>query len=230
MSPDPACVIVADDREPAAAVLPWLRARPEVALTVARLTVGDYLVEDRWLIERKTLPDLVASIKDGRLFRQGLRLAHARHSGAIILEGRAADLADCGMRREAIQGALVTLGLGFGLPLLRALDAQETAGLLFTIARQARAFAAGNLPRHGQRPRGKARVQSHLLQGLPGIGPARARRLIAHFGSIEAVVGASVAELAAVPGIGAATARAMRWAVEEAPGAYLAAQDWDWPV
>jgi excinuclease ABC subunit C len=46
-----------------------------------------------------------------------------------------------------------------------------------------------------------------LLDGLPGVGPARKRALITHFGSPEAVLAASREELQAVPGLPAKLAR-----------------------
>jgi excinuclease ABC subunit C len=46
-----------------------------------------------------------------------------------------------------------------------------------------------------------------LLDDLPGIGPARKRALLAHFGSPEAVAAASSEELQAVPGLPAKVAR-----------------------
>lgn len=212
--------ILVDDRESTAAVVAALRQDPQADVRMRRLPVGDYLVDDALLFERKTLPDLIASIKDGRLFRQGLRLASASARGILILEGSSRDLAHNRMRREAIQGALMTLTLSFGIPLLRAVDADETARLILLAARQGRARASGSLPRPGQRPRGKPRVQSRILQGLPGIGPERAKRLIDHFGSIEAVMAANVGELAGVPGIGERIAHGIRWAVEEPSATY----------
>ncbi len=50
-------------------------------------------------------------------------------------------------------------------------------------------------------------LTSSLLDELPGVGPARKRALIAHFGSPEAVLGASREELQAVPGLPAKVAR-----------------------
>jgi excinuclease ABC subunit C len=50
-------------------------------------------------------------------------------------------------------------------------------------------------------------MTSSLLDELPGIGPARKRALLAHFGSPEAVVAASGEELAAVPGLPAKVGR-----------------------
>jgi len=95
----------------------------------------------------------------------------------------------------------VTLTLFMGIPLLRSMDPEETATLMLFAARQGRAVASGALPRKGRRPQGKARVQNRLLQGLPGIGPERARRLLERFGTIEAVIAAPADALASVPGI-----------------------------
>ncbi len=39
-----------------------------------------------------------------------------------------------------------------------------------------------------------------LLDGLPGIGPARKRALLTHFGSPDAILAASREELQGVPG------------------------------
>jgi excinuclease ABC subunit C len=50
-------------------------------------------------------------------------------------------------------------------------------------------------------------MTSSLLDELPGIGPARKRALLAHFGSPEAVVAASGEELQAVPGLPAKVGR-----------------------
>ena len=46
-----------------------------------------------------------------------------------------------------------------------------------------------------------------LLDELPGIGPARKRALLAHFGSPEAVVAASREQLQTVPGLPAKVGR-----------------------
>lgn len=87
-------------------------------------------------------------------------------------------------------------------------------------ARQARAWSTGALPRRTRRPKGKRRAQLQMLQGLPGIGPGRAGRLLDTFGSVEAVLTASSHELIAVDGIGATTSDAIRWLVSEGPAQY----------
>jgi excinuclease ABC subunit C len=59
---------------------------------------------------------------------------------------------------------------------------------------------------HHRTRRDKAMTRS-LLDDLPGVGPARKRALLAHFGSPDAVVAASREELQAVPGLPAKVAR-----------------------
>ncbi len=212
--------IVLDDREARGGVLEELRGLGGLSIEVRRLTLGDYILDDRLLIERKTLPDLTESIKDGRLFQQARGLAEAPMQSLIILEGRASGLNASRMRRESIQGALITLTIFFGIPLLRSRDPRETARLMVYTARQGRAVAAGALPRKGKRPWGKLRTQLYILQGLPGVGPQRARRLLKTFGTVEAVLSADEQALKSVDGIGSTTAERICWAVRETDPAY----------
>lgn len=78
----------------------------------------------------------------------------------------------------------------------------------------------GALARHGWRPRGKYARQIYILQGLPGVGPERARRLLARFGGVEAIVNAGPEELRSVEGIGKRVADKLRWSLEEARREY----------
>jgi excinuclease ABC subunit C len=59
---------------------------------------------------------------------------------------------------------------------------------------------------HHRNRRDRAMTAS-LLDELPGVGPARKRALLAHFGSPEAIVAASSEELQAAPGLPAKIAR-----------------------
>lgn len=187
---------------------------------MARLGLGDYVVDGRLLFERKSLVDLALAIDDGRLFRQALRLAGTALRPSLILEGTGRDVERSGMRWERFQGALITVTLFIGIPLLRARTPEETVRTMLFAARQARTCATGALPRHGRRPRGKYARQLHILQGFPGIGPERARRLLARFGSIGAIVNAKPEELRSVAGIGSRVVEKFRWSVEEPPHEY----------
>ena len=54
--------------------------------------------------------------------------------------------------------------------------------------------------------RGQAMTAS-VLDGLPGVGPTRKKKILDHFGSPDAFLGASLAELEAVPGLPGRVAR-----------------------
>lgn len=255
--------LLVDHREQGSELACRLADNPAWSVAFVQLDIGDYLIDDRILIERKSLVDLAASIKDGRLFRQTLRLAakqrvHATDtterakssvasdppagSGAapntsdalkpalggasgqwicaLLVEGTAADLRDSKMTGASLRAALATVSLFFGIPVLRSTHAVESAQLLESIAKQSATVVNGGLPRLGVRPKGKRRLQLHLLQGLPGIGPERAARLLDHFGSVRAVMAADAGDLRAVPGIGPTCARRIVWSVGEEPAGY----------
>jgi len=214
-------VVQVDDRELGGPVVELLKQSPNFHVLVTRLKLGDYLVDGRFLFERKTLPDLVTAIISGRLFTQALRLAATSLRPAIILEGTAQDLDESDMSRESIQGALVTVTLFCGIPLLRTRTPAETVRTMLFAAQQRQAYAMGALPRPGYRPRGKRARQLFVLQGLPGIGPALARRLLVRFGGVGAVMNASAEDLQCVSGIGQGTAEKIRWAVDEPDHQYI---------
>ncbi len=205
-----------DHRERPSGLVEAFAAHSGVKVSVLELPIGDVRVDTRLVIERKTLFDLERSIVDQRLFSQALRLARIRDRGCIpliVLEGR---IAEGAVSREAVQGALVTLTLIFGLPVLRSWDVEETARLCLYAGRQLRGAATGEgIVRGGYRPRKKRRRQLYILQGLPGIGPERAARLLDRFGSVEAAISASESELAEVEWVGPGTAAAIRLAVQE---------------
>jgi ERCC4-type nuclease len=207
--------IIADDREHKSEVIKFLTGIKNVNVQVQRLSIGDYQVNNRVIIERKTLKDFAISIIDGRLFKQTIRLANSNLMGVLILEGTNRDTADLGIARQAMQGALITVSLILGIPVLRAIDADETAKLLVFMARQINHLANDGIQRHGYRPKNKRKRQLFILQGLPGIGHERAVRLLDTFGSVEGVISASSEELQVVEGIGKKIAEKIKWVVGE---------------
>jgi ERCC4-type nuclease len=209
--------IVADDRENAAGVLQELGARGEIELAIERLEVGDYLVGSQIVVERKTIPDFARSIVDTRLFRQAGAMAAGPRRAVLILEGNSAAIVEHGVTREAFQGALITVSVFYGVPILRASEPTETARLLVYLGRQAEHIASGAWHRPGYRPKGRRGRQLFILQGLPGVGPRRAASLLERFGSVSAVANALPVDLAGVDGIGANTAAKIRWARDAEP-------------
>jgi ERCC4-type nuclease len=142
-----------------------------------------------------------------------VRLANSKSEGVLILEGTVSDTVELGMTRESMQGALITVSLILGIPVLRSKDPSDTARLIVYIGRQIESMVRGGVHRHGYRPKNKRKRQLFILQGLPGIGPEMAGRLLDNFGSVEAAISAGSSELQSVDGIGKRVAERIKWAV-----------------
>ncbi len=93
---------------------------------------------------------------------------------------------------------------------------RDSAGLqlLQRIRDEAHRFALG-FHRH----RRDAKARESILDALPGVGPARKRALIQHFGSPERLLAASPEELEGVPGVPAKVGREIHAALHRAGGA-----------
>ncbi|HYM26930.1 MAG TPA: excinuclease ABC subunit UvrC [Steroidobacteraceae bacterium] len=61
----------------------------------------------------------------------------------------------------------------------------------------------------GHRRRRARRYNESVLEAVPGLGPAKRRALLKHFGGLQGVMRAGVADLTQVSGIGAALARSL---------------------
>jgi ERCC4-type nuclease len=207
--------VIADDRESKSGIVQFLSETKNVSVIINRLPIGDYLVDNRLVFERKTLIDFARSIVDGRLFRQAIRRSGAKYKSVLILEGTGKDLNEVGVSREAMQGALITISIVLGIPVLRSQNYSESARLILYSARQIKSFIRGAVQRPGSRPKGRRKKQLFILQGLPGVGRERAARLLDTFGSVEGVVTASGDQLQTVEGIGKLIAEKIRWAVRE---------------
>jgi DNA excision repair protein ERCC-4 len=214
-------LLIADDREVVSGVPDLLAQMPEVELRIGRLVAGDYRVEESVLIERKTASDFAQSLVTGRLFEQAARMAKSEFRPAYILEGHPGDWTALGVRREALQGALITLMVIFDIPVLRAADASETARLILYAGQQlARLRDPNHAPYRQIKAKRKRFRQLRLLQTLPGVGTERARRLLDHFGSIRACFEARTDELQKIDGIGPRTAQAILDTIQEASPSY----------
>jgi ERCC4-type nuclease len=107
---------------------------------------------------------------------------------------------------NAIRGVLSALTVDMGISLLFTRDAEDTAQMLFVIAKREEGVR-GERKVHPHKVQGSAREeQEYLISAFPDIGLKNARLLLAHFRSVQAIVNASLPELIAVKGIGEKTA------------------------
>jgi len=203
------CRLRVDHSERNAALLVLLRQCAEFDVRMEHLTVGDYDIDGGVTVERKTYADFATSLIDGRLFTQAAILARWPRRPVILLEGpRPSRMPD--VHPHALKGAMASLAVMWRLPVLCARDPDDSLRILRFLAHQLGDSDDGLLTRQDRKPKRLASRKLYMLQGLPGVGPALAHRLLLEFGSVERVVTADEASLVKVRGVGAKTAARIR--------------------
>ncbi len=194
--------VLVDDRERNRAVIAALEENG-AEVEIERLRVGDYRIDNCLLVERKTIRDLALSVMSGRLFRQARQLVKPSIiRTCIIIEGRFDESQTGGLSRSGLHGTLISLGLVFGLPVLRSISPTETASIMLLASDQVRRHNAA-LPRHfGRKAITGPRTQMLMLQEIRQVGPERSLALLDAFGTIAGLAAAPPDRIAEIDGIG----------------------------
>jgi Fanconi anemia group M protein len=187
-----------------------LLERMGLEVTLRNLEVGDYVISERVAVERKTASDFVSSIIDPQrnLFRQMADLARTYDRPILILEGR--DFYNTQMSPASIQGAMASVAVDYGVPIIPAEDQDDTARIIALLV--SREKKEGREPKaHGHKTaRTLKEQQEYLISAIPSVGPRVARNLLRHFGSVQRVVTASEEELRQVALVGPKIAERIR--------------------
>jgi ERCC4-type nuclease len=184
--------------------MPALLSELGAEVVLVTLAVGDYAFGDR-VVERKSVTDLLASLKGDRLWGQVGALRRDPRRAYLMVEGAELDAGPVPPR--ALRGAILKV-LDNGIRVLRTSSRWDSAIRLDLLARQEeRRLERRRQAQVGRRPIAVSPVG--LLAAIPGIGPDQARALVDAFGSIGEVAAASEDELRSVPGIGPERARTL---------------------
>ncbi|WP_324755843.1 DEAD/DEAH box helicase [Haloarcula montana] len=204
--------IVADQRELDATIARDLSTREGIETRLETLAVGDYVLSDRVVVERKTVSDFLDTLTGGdrSMFEQVGDATRHYARPVVVIEG--GDLYGArNVHRKAIQGALSSLSVDFGASVLQTADEDETADLLETIAQREQEEADREVSVHGEKQsRTLPEQQEYVVAAIGEVGPVTARSLLEHFGSVESVLTADEEELQAVDGVGSVTAERIR--------------------
>ncbi len=207
--PEEKIVIYADKREANSRILDILRHRCD--LREKQLPVGDYLLSKKVCVERKTAGDFISSIIDGRLFRQLGELKQNFRSPLIILEGNGLFNGERKIHPNAIRGALSSVSLDYGIPIIKTENNLETAEMLLAIAKREQLDRRKSIAVRGKKKaRSMNQRQEILIAGLPQINTQTSKKLLKHFGSPEKIFAARYDELQKIDGVGPKTAKRIR--------------------
>lgn len=208
-------IIVCDHREQAGKVIKELGEKG-AKISLKQLTVADFILSDRIAAERKSIPDFLQSMIDGRLFTQMTALKDAYELPLVILEGDLNELYNSrNIHENAIMGALSAVALDFRIPVLFTKDPKETAAMLFVIAKREQFGKTKEIKlQEGSKGFSLAQRQQFIVESLPLVGPTLAKSLLAQLGSVRNVMLASEEELQEVEKIGEKKAKEIRRVVD----------------
>jgi ERCC4-type nuclease len=182
-------------------------------VTRRRLLVGDYIVGQGALVERKTVRGLHRSLAEGRLWTQLGRLRTSATWPYLLVEG--VDLGDGPLRRESVHGVWLTVA-DLGIVVLRSDDTSDSAAWLLRLATRRQEPTSRDRPRYAQRfPRDRPLAAEAALAAAPGISVKTARALLNRFGSLAGVLAAEPAEWQSIPGVGPHRATSLASMVHE---------------
>ena len=204
--------VVADQRELDSTIARDLSTREGIETRLETLEVGDYVLSDRVVVERKTVSDFLDTLTGGdrSMFEQLGDAARNYGRPVVVIEG--GDLyGERNVHPKAIHGALASLAVDFGASVMQTAGEEETADLLEVIASREQEQEDREVSVHGEKQsKTLSEQQEYVVASIAEVGPVTARALLADLGSVEAVMTADEADLLDVEGVGPVTAERIR--------------------
>ncbi|WP_181687032.1 DEAD/DEAH box helicase [Halorhabdus salina] len=206
------CEIVIDQRELDSAIGRDLARREGIETRLETLEVGDYVLSDRVVVERKSVADFLDTLTGGdrSVFEQVKDDARYYDRPVVILEGEGL-YEERNVHPNAIRGALAALAVDFGASVLRTENEEGTAALLATIAQREQETADREISVHGEKQsKTLPEQQEYVVASIADVGPVTAQALLEEFRTVEAVMTANEDDLQEVEGVGEVTAQRIR--------------------
>lgn len=223
-------VVVVDSRETQSNITKTLDRNANVQVQLETLAVADYVCSDRVAVERKEHQDFLDTLQgkgDRDLFDQIGDLANSYSRPILILESNdeTTDVDDEGsvpsgieglyartqMSRDAIEGALASIAVDYGVTVMHTAGESGTASLVARLARREQEESNRSVSMHGSKSANSlSDEQKYVVSSIASVGPVLAENLLEHFGSVKAVLTAPVEELQDVEKVGQATAEKIR--------------------
>jgi Fanconi anemia group M protein len=180
---------------------------------IVQLEVGDFVLSEDVVVERKTIDDYVRSIMDNRLFSQIIAMKEKYPKPLLIVQGRRKKGASIGL--SAFYSSLASALTDFYIPVYMSENDEETATILYYIAKREQEEGKKAVRvREGRKPPTIREVQKYVVAGVPGIDAVLADRLLKKFRNVQGVFSATVDELKTVEGVGDKIANRIREVAE----------------
>jgi len=182
-----------------------------VEIETKMLKCGDFILSEEVGVERKNANDFLKSIIDGRIFKQAESLIDSFKKPLILIEGIEDIYHIRNIHPNAIRGALSSLCVDFGIPIIYSKNEEDSAQYLYLIAKREQIQLKKEVNLRGERkPLGIKELQEYIVAGLPNVGIQIAKNLLSHFKTIEKIFTASEKELSKVKGVGKGRSKLIR--------------------
>ena len=201
-------VVYVDTREQNSAIAETLE-KMGVEIRIKMLEVGDYILSDNCVVERKTISDFLQSIIDGRLFEQLVSMKNNYEKPLLLVEGNFQKIYSIrNIHKNSIIGALTSVALNYQVPVLFTSCARETVDFLHNIAKREQLGKPTDIRlRIGRKGMTLAEQQRFVVESLPFVGPKMARSLLKEFKTVQNIANAYSKDLQNVENMGAKKAR-----------------------
>lgn len=174
-------------------------------LQESQLKIGDYVISERAIIERKTREDFESSIIDGRMFDQAIKLKDTYERVIYIIEGKNFEGR---INRGAVLGAISSLILDFGFSVFFTPNVEGSVELIVALAKREQGEAKNKFLI--KRPKKTEDLDTQLIYTMasfPMLGEKAANNLLERFESIENIINSNEQKLSETKGISVKRAR-----------------------
>jgi Fanconi anemia group M protein len=201
--------ITIDMREQRSGLTQRLENSEIVTVQYADLAVGDFLLSNDVVVERKEATDFLLSVFDQRLFSQVAHMKATYLRPIILIEGDIFKTRSA-VTPNALRGALSWMSVIEGRNVVHSRDVADSASFIETMARHAQEGLGYEVALRSGKPKNLAVLSQFAVEGLPGCGPTMAKKLLQHFGTVEKIFGATADQLCEVKGVGRKSAMQIR--------------------
>lgn len=168
----------------------------------SNLDIGDYVVGEDCIIERKSINDFISSILDKRIFDQISKLKEIKKP-LLIIEGDKNKLLQTSLHENVIYSILLHILIDQKIPIFFTNDENESLLLILNFARREQLGPSDSFSPHAHKQiTTLPQMQKYFISALPFIGPKLACRLLKKAKTIKQLINAKEERLQKVEGIG----------------------------
>ncbi len=170
----------------------------------SNLSMGDVIINNRIVIERKSAEDFLNSIIDGRLFSQLDKLIYTYELPILIVEGNLYDAIKFReIHENVIRGVLSKIVIDYNVPIIWTRDVNDSAQYIYLIARREMEENKKSESIKIMKKSDKLEKQIEVVvSALPSINVTLAKRILKKFKTIRNLANAKIEQLKSVEGIG----------------------------